>query len=224
MSIFSDKPGARERHLQRQYQNVLFGNPSILPDMIIQARQEDEQEVQQFMNDFRDLVQQVVDLKPNADAEVVLKIKEQLDKNYEYCSALAGDQSEVKNMLSRLLKMLMQAMWAAIGNDTQAHEKLQMEEAARQAHFELLEEPLIADLLNPESPISQEQLVPSLLSAKTDAVAKAMQIFSPEQQRVLYEQARDQVAALEKTSSAYVQASQALADMEAALLPGSTVN
>lgn len=224
MSIFSDKPGARERHLQRQYQNALFGSPSIPPEDIIHARQQDEEDVQTFMNDFRDLVQQVVDLKPNADAEIVLKIKEQLDKSYEHCSGLAGDQSEVKSMLSRLLKMLMQAMWAAIGNDTQAHEKLKMEEAARQAHFELLEDPLIADLLNPDSPISQEQLVPSLLSASSAAVSRAMQIFSPEQQRLLYEQARERVAQLDKNLPVYEQASQALADMETALLPEATLN
>ncbi len=224
MSLFSDKPGARERHLQRQYQNSLFGSPSIQPEDILHARKQDEDDVVHFMNAFRDLVQQVVDLKPNADAEIVLSIKEQLDKHYEICAGLAGDQSEVKSMLSRLLQMLMQAMWAAIGNDTQAHEKLKMEEAARQAHFELLEEPLIADLLNPDSPISQEQLVPSLLSASSAAVAKAMQIFSPEQQRLLYEQAREQVASLDKSTPAYEQASQALADMESALLPEATLN
>jgi len=224
MSIFSDKPGARERHMQRQYQNTLFGEATIPADMIIHARQEDEQEMQRFMNDFRDLVQQVVDLKPSADVELVLKIKEQLDKSYEHCSSLAGDQSEVKDMLSRLLKMLMQAMWAAIGNDKQAHEKLQMEEAARQAHFELLEEPLVADLLNPDSPISQDHLVPSLLSESTAAITKAMQMFSPEQQGLLYKQARELVAQLDKSLPIYENASQALADMEAALLPQATVN
>ena len=224
MSIFSDKPGARERHLQRQYQNPLFGSPAITPDEIVHAKQLDEQDVQLFMNDFRDLVQRVVDLKPNADADVVLKIKEELDKSYERCAGLAGDQAEIKTMLTRLLKMLMQAMWSAIGNDTQAHDKLKMEEAARAAHFELLEEPLIADLLSPDSLIDEDQLVPTLLSASADALQKAMQIFAPEQQRLIYEQARRLVDSLDQQSREYQQASQRLVDMEAALLPEGSVN
>jgi hypothetical protein len=218
-SIFSEKPGAKERHLKRKFNNPLFVNQLINPMDIQDARQKDAEEVDQFMNSFRDLVQKAVELDANAEADIVLKLKEQLDKSYEQCSGLAGDQSEIKEMLKRLLKLIMQSMWKGIGNDTQAHSKLEMEEQARESHFLLLEHPLISDLLSPVSCIGEDELVATLLSESSDAVKIAMQIFAPEQQAQLCMLAHELIDSMDSSDNTVKQAKLRLNDMETMLQP-----
>jgi len=213
--MFSDRPGARERHVQRKYQNPLFAGDEVSELDIVQARKQDAEEVDQFMNQFRDLVQQALELDSNAEADVILKLKEQLDKSYEQCAGLAGDQAEIKTMIKRLLGSIMQAMWKGVGQDLQAQSKLENEEKARESHFTLLEYPLVADLIRPDSPIAQEELVPVLLSESADSLSVAMQIFVPEQQIMLVQQARELLANCELNPDHRSQAEQRLSEMEA---------
>jgi len=186
--LFSKMPGRRERMLKRQFENPLFGEIEIEPFAIQDARREDSAEVDTFINDFRDLVKQVTELESSADADVVLKLKESLDKTYEASAGLAGDQSEIREMIQRLLSMMMQSMWKAVGNDAMGISKLEMEEQAREAHFALLEHPFIADLLAPDSVINEALMVPSLLSESAQTVVLAVQLFDPEQQQLVYQQ------------------------------------
>ena len=217
--MFSERPGARERHLQRKYGNPLFGQPVIDLMDIQQARQQDQQELRAFMVQFRSLVEQAAALESNAEADVILGLKEQLDKTYEQCSGLAGDQSEVKAMLKRLLQVIMQAMWQGVGQDLQAHSKLQMEAEARESHFALLEHSLIADLLRPDSPIEENELVPTLLSDSAEAVKLAMQLFGPEQQAALCQSADELLSSMDSDHITVQKAQQRLKDMRDMLQP-----
>ena len=220
-SIFSEHPGSRERQLKRKYNNPLFGNTQIDPLDIQQAQQQDAEEVNQFMIGFRELVQQAVDLEPNAEADIILKIKEQLDKTYEQCAGLAGDQSEIKDMLARLIKSIMHAMWKGIGQDAQAHSKLEMEEQARAQHFNLLECALVADLLRPDSSIEKEELVPTLLSESSESVQAAMGMFKSEQQILLCHEARELMQKIDAAETKVPNAVYRLNEMEAMIEPSS---
>lgn len=220
--MFSSKPGMRERHLRRKYQNPLFGDLTITAADIEQAQQQDEDEVNQFLNHFRDLVQQSVELDPNADPDVVLKLKEMLDKSYEQCAGLVGDQEELKGMIKRLLQSIMQAMWKGVGEDAQAQSKLRDEEQARQAHFSLLEYPLVGDLIRPDSVIDESELVAVLLSESADNVRMAMQLFNPEQQVILCQQAVELIERLAQDGSVPETARQRLAEMESLLTVASS--
>ncbi len=187
--LFSKLAGRRERLLKRQYENPLFGNVDIEPFDIQDARRADSEEVESFINEFRDLVQEVSSLEPSADADAILKLKERLDKAYEASAGLAGEQAEIQQMIKRLLSMMMQSMWKAVGNDAMGISKLEMEEQARQAHFTLLEHPFIADLLAPDSVVDEALMVPSLLSESAEVVMLVIQLFDPEQQQLVYKQA-----------------------------------
>ena len=224
-SLFSVFPGVRERHLRRKYNNPLFVNAIVSHHDIRHAQQLDKEEVTAFMVHFHDLVKRAVDLDTNAEADVVLKLKEQLDKTYEQCAGLAGDQAEIKQMLKRLINAIMQAMWKGIGQDFQAQSKLEMETRAREMHFNMLECHLVADLIRPDTPISEDDLVPTLLSETADAVAKAMKLFVPEQQVVLCKMGHELIAGVSDTDPCYRIALDRLTEMEAALpaqntLPG----
>lgn len=211
--LFSKMPGRRERLLMRQFNNPLFGETNIEPFDIQDARREDSAEVEMFVEEFRQLVQQVTELKPNADAELVLKLKESLDKTYEMSAGLAGEQADVREMIKRLLSMMMQSMWKAVANDATGISKLEMEEQARQAHFALLEHPFIADLLAPDSVIDETLMVPSLLSEPAETALLAVQLFDPEQQLMVYQQGVELLKGLDETNERVLSAQQRLQDI-----------
>jgi len=217
--LFSAKAGRRERMLKRQFRNPLFipacGDVQIEPFDIQDARKQDAADVDQFINEFRGLVQQVTELEPSADVELVLKIKESLDKAYETSAGLAGDQDEIREMIKRLLALMMKSMWTAVGNDAQGISKLEMEEQARQAHFALLERPFIADMLAPDSQISEKLLVPSLLSEDADSMSLAVQLFDPEQQQLIYQQGAELIKGLESSDERVQMAQQRLEELAA---------
>lgn len=200
---FSDAPGMRERQLIRKYKNPLFEINEVTLDEVLNAQREDFKEVEDFMKEFRGLVQQAVDLDENSDPDVILKLKEQLDKNYEKCAGLAGDQAEIKEMLNRLVKAIMQVMWKGIGNDPMARSKLEMEEQARTTHYALLEYKIITDILRPDSVIEENNLVATLLSEETEALQVALQLFQPGQQVALCKTAEETLDKLDKECSLY---------------------
>ncbi len=217
--LFSKLPGCRERLLKRQFENPLFGDITIEPFDIQDARREDSADVEAFINDFRDLVVRVTELEPSADAELVLKLKEALDKTYEASAGLAGDQNEIREMIKRLLGMMMQSMWKAVGNDAMGISKLEMEEQARQAHFALLQHAFIADLLAPDSVINEALMVPSLLSEAAETVILAVQLFDPEQQQLVYQQGVELLKGLDDAHPRVQQARQRLQDIASVMAP-----
>ncbi len=217
--LFSKLPGRRERLLKRQFENPLFGDIKIEPFDIQDARRDDSADVEKFINGFRDLVVQVTELKPSADADVVLKLKEALDKTYEASAGLAGDQAEIREMIKRLLGMMMQSMWKAVGNDAMGISKLEMEEQARQAHFALLAHPFIADMLAPDSVVNEALLLPSLLSEASQTVILAVQLFEPQQQQLLYQRGLELLSGLDENHPRVQQARQRLQDIANAMTP-----
>ncbi len=218
-TLFSPRAGRRERMLKRQFQNPLFGEKAIEPFDIQDARRLDAEDVEAFINEFRQLVEAVTRLEPSAEADEVLKLKEQLDKAYETSAGLAGDQEELKTMIMRLLGLMMQSMWKAVGNDAQGISKLEMEEQARQAHFSLLEHAFIADLLSPESPMDEMLMVPCLLSEDAQTVALAVQLFEPEQQQLIYQQGKTLLEGLDASHPRVQQAQQRLDEIAALMEP-----
>lgn len=175
----SENPGSYERHLRRRHNNFLFVDrqTELTQDEQMEAQQKDHDTLLVFIDEFQEVLEATVELKPNSDSDVVLKLKERLDKLYEASCIVPDDQTEVKGHIQKLLEVIMSSVRAGAGNDTKAHQELDQEETARKAHFEMLETPLIADLLNPDSPIVQEDLVPTLLSAEKEDLAPAVQLF-----------------------------------------------
>ena len=115
-------------------------------------------------------------------------MKEDLDKAYEQAAGLADDQSETKEAIKKLSALIMNAVRTGAGTDQTALQELDQEEQARSSHFELLEHPLVADLLSPDSPVAEADLMPALLSAPEEELAAALALFDNDQLVVLCQQ------------------------------------
>jgi len=188
----SENPGAHERHLIRRHQNFLFGDrqTEVNSDSLQYAQKRDHDLLQQFMLDFRELMNKTLVLKPNEDSDVILEIKDKLDKLYACSVSVADDQTKVKESLKKLIEVVMQSVKKGAENDPQAMQELAQEESAREAHFAFLQSKLVADILDPESPIENEDLLPTLLCAEKDDLALATQLFDIEQISFLLEQGK----------------------------------
>ncbi len=175
--------GMYERHLRRKDNNPLFGVPitPFPPEAYAEARRLDTEEMQRFQQDMRQVIQQAIELDANVESEVVLELRAKLDQLYARCSGLGGNCGEHKRSIRRLIDVVMNAVWQAAADDPMARMELEQEELARQQHFCLMEYPLISDLMRPDTPIDQEELIPTLLQADEDELEAVLWMFEPEQ-------------------------------------------
>ena len=217
---FSPESGPRERQLRRKYQNPLF---SPVADRITQqdvdtARMEDQTALQQFLLDFRSLIQEAVDLKPNIDSEIILDLKERLDQCYTRCCAMPGEHEDIKIAIDKLIQIIMQAIRQGAANDPVALGKLDDEDAARRMHQALQVHTLIVDLLLADSPIEEAELLPTLLSETDEAVQATLPLFDLEQLGLLYETGKKRLEKLQHEGHTLPDAWNNLALFEQALL------
>ena len=188
---YSQIPGQRERHLRRKQDNPLFpeSERQVSAETLEEAQRQDHEALTDFITDFRTLVHKVAGLSPNEGSEVILDLKERLDQAYERAARMVDDQSETQQAISKLVGIIMQAVRRGAGGDPVALQELADEETARQAHYALLEYPLVADLLDPDSVIGEQELVPTLLSAGEAELQAACSLFDPQQLKNLAQRA-----------------------------------
>jgi hypothetical protein len=192
MSIpFSELPGRHERHYKRRLDNPLFREPATLNDAdLLNAQRLDHEELLAFITELRETVERALNLKSNEESDVILKLKEDLERLYETSAGLADEQGANQQALSQLLAAVMNTIRSNTTGDSLAEQEMAMEQQARQMHFELLQHALVADLLHPETLIAPDQLVPTLLSSPTEQVKAVMVIFDPEQLAMISQEAQ----------------------------------
>lgn len=200
MSECSTFIGMYERHLRRKDNNPLYGIPAMQfpPEAYVEARRLDNEEMERFQTDMRRVIQQAINLDANVESEVVLELRAKLDQLYVRCSGLGGNCGDHKQAIRRLIDVVMNAVWQAAADDPMARMELEQEEMARQQHFCLMEYPLISDLMRPDTTISQEELIPTLLQAEEDELEAVMWMFEPEQLQAIRKDAHTLLAELRK--------------------------
>ncbi|MEN9848050.1 MAG: hypothetical protein RL368_790 [Pseudomonadota bacterium] len=189
---FSAQLGCWERYLQRKYQNPLFLDQQrqITQRAVDEARARDEAERRQFYQSFQSLLEDVAQLHARVEAEVILRFKERVDTLYEQCAQLAGDLTQEKSGLRKLMALIMDSIWSVGIENPDLAAQLRQEEAAREAQYALLDYPFVAHLLRTESPVQDDEIVPFLLSEQEDVLRAAMSLFTKEQQSAFCDQAR----------------------------------
>ena len=192
MSIpFSESPGRHERHYRRRIDNPLFGERAVSRDdaVLLEAQRLDHEELMAFLQRLRQTVQRAVELAPNEGSEVILELKERLDRLYEQSAGLAEDHDANQAAIRELVEVIMRNVERGAAGDPQALDELAQERLAREAHYALLSHPLVADLLHPETAIEAVDLAPTLLTAEEDALAAALQLFDFAQAAELHDAA-----------------------------------
>jgi len=188
---FTHNPGRRERHLLRRHENPLFAWPpeAVAPERLLAAQKADHEEMVAFRESFADLVRRTAELPPDAGSELVLGIKQELEQHYEQCCGLPEDHERERAAVRRLIDVIMRTVQRYVGADPLAQQELDDERIAREVHFRLLEQPLVADLLHRESTIQPSELTPTLLSATPAEIDAACEIFDANQLAAIVDEA-----------------------------------
>lgn len=212
----SERPGSAERHLLRRVDNPLFGQAKseLNDDTLVETQRVDHDDLLAFHAEFKEVLNETLNLQSNVESDVVLALKDRLERTYEHACRVGDDQAETKEAIKKLLMVIMGSIRQGAGNDMQAHQELDQEEQAREAHFALLDSSLVADLLNPETVIEADHLVPTLLSAEKDELATVLQIFDEAQLVLMLKEADDLIEALAAKGVAYESAIENLAFMQ----------
>ena len=216
---FSPLPGAYERHLQRKYNNPLFpaSQQDFLKAEIDQARLRDQQDLQAFMESFQETVKQAAELSGSVDSEIVLDLKEKLERLYVSSAGLAGNMEPFQDALMKLIRVCMQTIRRGAADDVMALRKLDQEEQARTVYFAMLESPLVAELMRGDEIIQVDELVPAVLSLEMKHLTTVLELFEPEYLQQLVAQAQDFVSTLSDDIRQQTHIEQKMALMEACL-------
>jgi hypothetical protein len=188
---FTHRPGRRERHLRRRHLNPLFGWPpqEVAAETLLLAQQADHEEMEAFRESFADLLRRAAELPADAGSELVLGLKEELARHFEQSAGLPEDHGRERAAIRHLIDTIMRTVRRHSGSDPLAAQELDTEAMALELHFRLLEQPLVADLLHPQSPILPQELTPALLSATPAEIDAAREIFDANQLAVIIDEA-----------------------------------
>lgn len=216
---FSPQPGAYERHLQRKFNNSLFPTEqqNLLQAEVDQARQRDQQDLAAFIEAFQETVTQAAELSGSVDSEVVLDLKQKLERLYITSTGLAGDLTTYQDALLKLIRVCMEMIRKGAADDLVALRKLDEEEQARTVYFAMLESPLVAELMRGDEIIQVDELVPTVLSLDIKALTTVLALFEPEYLQELISQTREFVAGLPVDVQVQAQVEHKLALMEKVL-------
>jgi len=197
---FSAEPGAYERHVQRKYQNPLFqaADQHFFANEVAQAREKDQQDLRVFLDTFQDTVQETASLDDSVESDVLLNLKERLERLYVTSTSLAGDLSQHQQALIKLIDICMTSIRRGAEGDPGALKKLDEEMQARSVYFQLLESPLVADLMRGDEIVSAEDLIPTLLSQSEADLANSLALFEQEHLAIILQQATEHVKSVEQ--------------------------
>lgn len=189
---FRTNPGCRERHLRRKLNNPLFppGERGKSVAELDAEQRRDDDELTAFLSAVKTLVARVGELSPDSSTSEITELKSRADAYYEQCLGLPGDQRRVKAALIKLITELTRLNMQTL-HDTRSLVELQGEQVKRLAHFTRLEFPLTGDLCREHSPVSEGELVATLLSEPADALAAALGLFDTDRVVAIRSEARD---------------------------------
>lgn len=213
---FSALAGAHERQLQRKYHNPLFPNAEqyLLAEEVEQARRKDQQDLQAFFTAFEDSLQQAAKLSGSVDAEVVLELKQELERLYVHSASLGGDLGQHRDALRKLIQVCMTTITKGASDDLVALQKLEQEAQAREVFFNLLNTSLVADLIRGDEIVTAHELIPTLLSESEDSLLQVLELFDEQQVEQIIDAAREFIQNLSPQVIESSQCEQRMAQIE----------
>lgn len=212
---FSAQPGPRERQLQRKLNNPFFTPTGTVTQSTIEiAQQEDAIALQQFMVQFRALLDQAAMLEKNVESEVPLLLKAQLEQQYALSTGLPGRPTAIKNAIKKLIVTISATLRSASKNDPHALEKLSADEEHTMLHLQLCEHPIVSDILNPDQIIPHDEQTATLLNESGEALQAALPLFSPQRIREMVAEGKALLTEIEGQGRSLPVAWQRLAQME----------
>ena len=159
-------------------------------------------------------MQQAAKLAGSVDAEVVLDLKQELERLYVHSTSLGGDLDQYRDALRKLIQVCMATIGKGASDDVIALQRLEQETQAREVFFNLLDTPLVADLIRGDEIVKAHELIPTLLSEDQDSLLRVLELFDEQQIDHLVASAKEFIQQLSSPVAEASQCRQRLAQME----------
>ena len=187
---FSKKPGCWEQQLIRRSNNPLFPESArtVVQHQVVEARERDGEEQQQFKKQFQSLVHKVSTLPDKAEAEQLLTLTDQLDHCYTQCMNLCTPQPQEQKALTQLITLFENTLLKHADEESAFLQQVQQASSERKLLHKALQSPIVAAMMREESPISSEDLPATLLSATTEEGETLLPILEAVQLQQLQQQ------------------------------------
>lgn len=186
--IFSEWPGAWERHIIRKARHSHFfgSNESTLAEQLAQAKNRDQLELAQFNQHIGELALQCTNLGDQSSRELITGIKNKIDHCYDTACGLGAELDDQKEALAVLNELITTALRRAL-RDTDETDRLHLikQESQRMQHLARLEYPIVCDLLRAVSPIPAGEIPAALLSETDEAYTIALEVLDQDKRRYL---------------------------------------
>lgn len=190
---WSPRPGCFERHLQRKYRNPFFPAESRVMTQtdVDAARQRDRDDVQAFRKQLGLLVDEIANAPSFVDVRRALEIRKAVDDLIQRAAELGGDLGELESNLASLYDSVISALRSGLGEEHEAIPTLQWAERFRGMGNTKFNNEFIAQQGRKDSPITTEDLIPSLLSESPETIRIFMSVLDePVRQQIRAEAVR----------------------------------
>lgn len=188
--IFSEWPGAWERHIIRKARHSHFfgDNKSPSLEQLAQAQQRDQLELAQFNQHIGELALECTSLGEQSSPSLITTIKNKIDHCYDTACGLGAELDDQKEALAVLNDLITTAMRRAL-RDTDETDRLHLikQESQRMQHLARLEYPIVCDLLRAIPPIPAMEIPAALLSETDEAYTIALEVLDQDQRNHLAE-------------------------------------
>ena len=188
--IFSEWPGAWERHIIRKARHSHFfgDNKSPSAEQLAQAQQRDQLELAQFNQHIGELALECTSLGEESSPSLITSIKNKIDHCYDTACGLGAELDDQKEALAVLNDLITTAMRRAL-RDTDETDRLHLikQESQRMQHLARLEYPIVCDLLRAIPPIPAMEIPAALLSETDEAYTIALEVLDQDQRNHLAE-------------------------------------
>jgi len=175
---WSERPGCFERHLQRRYNNPLFSpeRQHVTAADVAAARRQDAQDLASLRAEYVQLLSEIAELPDFMPFEQFNPIRERIQDLIHRAVEVGGEASETVPKLRTLRHILIQQVSEALSNNPRALKALQEAEAFHQANEGKLENQFLAQMLRDDTPITAEDVVPSILTEDVATIRTVMAV------------------------------------------------
>lgn len=177
---WSQAPGCFERHLQRRYANPLFphGQRSVTLEDITAAQLKDLHDYNQLRDSFLTFVQKTSELPSIMSAIRVSSLRQEIERLIERATEIGLLAQEIRTVLVETRRDMLATLRQSVKAYPTALEALDKANRQYDSSWPLISNHFIAQLSRSDSPIINEDIVPSLLSEDLDTVKLATKYLS----------------------------------------------
>lgn len=175
--IWSENPGAFELHLLRRCNNLLFQKERRIVSQsdIAAAVAQDKLDSRLLEKHFHQLVERILhDIGNKTTWGELNKVRERIDFLIETSAGIGGAASEIKDKLQQLRQSLIFTARQGFSKNIEYLHLLNEAEDYHETNITKFSVPFIAQMGRKNSPIPNNELVPSLLIKKPETIRTVM--------------------------------------------------